>query len=187
MTADREAASTRAPTAARIGRTSRVIPACRAASSAGSGSMSRPAIPNRVCDPSGQGRRRLPLGRRRRHLEACQRQLEPAPARVLLHVRLCRSDEPADTLYVPNVDGVWVSHDGGKGFSTAPLAAWRRSHRLDNPTRPEGSARGDRRRSDRIDRRRQHLERRSKPTHRASSTMSRSTTVSVQCVRRTAG
>ena len=137
MTADREAACTRAPTAARIGRTSRVIAACRAASSAGSEldvAASNPNIVFAIIQAKDGG-----VFRSADAGATWKRVNGNWSLRQRGFYYMCVYVDPTNpkTLYVPNVDGVWVSHDGGKGFSMLHLRHGDDHIMWINPTDPK--------------------------------------------------
>src|SRR6185312_9826323 len=94
MTVARAAASTRAPTAVRIGPRSPTTPASRRKSSAASAYRWPRAI-RRSSMPSCSRRTAASSARRwRRQLASRQLQVESAPARLLLHEHLRRSHQP---------------------------------------------------------------------------------------------
>ena len=130
---------------------------------------------HRLRDRAGKRRRRLPLERRRRHVEARQRRVEAAPARLLLHGHLRRSDESADVAYAPNVDGVYKTKNGGKTWTELHPPHGDNHIVWINPRNPKILLVGDDGGGDRLDRRRRHIGAANTISRRDSSITSRST------------
>ncbi len=91
-----------------------------------------------------------------------------------------------NTIYVPNAR-FFVSHDGGKTFRSLAAAARRQSHRLDRSEESEDHSRGQRRRCNGFNRRRQDVEQRAQSAHRAVLSCCARRSVSVQYLRRATG
>ena len=89
--------------------------------------------------------------------------------------------------YVPEVDGVFKTKDGGKTFTRARSAARRQSHHLDQSAQSEDLARRQRRRRDRFGRRRRHLEQRAQSADGSILSRRPRRSVSVPRLRRRAG
>ena len=112
----------------------------------------------------GEAGRGVPLRRRRRHLEPGQRRLEAPATRLLLHGHLRRPEGPEHRLHARGGRAVRVARRRQE-LLRAPHAARGQPHAVDRPRRPEHPARGERRRGDGLDGRRQELEHGAQPAH----------------------
>ena len=116
-TAGRAAACTRAPTAARIGPTSRAIQDCLAGMLGRIGvavAASKPNVVYGIVQAKGGGVFRSADGGatwQRVNANWSLRQ------RAFYYMSIYVDPTDPKTVYVPNVDALWVSHDGGKSFA----------------------------------------------------------------------
>ena len=140
----------------------------------------------RVRDRAGERGRRLPLGRRRRQLEARERQHGDASARLLLHGDLRRPDRTRHDLRARTRRVLCLARRR-QALQPAASAARRQSHRVDRPARPEDYPRGnDGGATVSVDRRR-NLEQRAQSADRAVLPRRARRSVSVRYLRRAAG
>ena len=82
----------------------------------------------------GERRRRIPLRRCGRHLEAVNDDMK-LRQRAFYYMTVYADPKDPNTVYAPQVDALFVSHDGGKTFKKLQHAARRQSRRVDQSGR----------------------------------------------------
>ena len=126
----------------------------------------------RLRNRAGSRRRRLPLQRRRRNVEADERRDEAAPARLLLHGNLRRSDESAGRLRAGSQRYLQDQRRRQDVYQHRH-AARRQPHHLDRSTAPDDAAGRQRRR-------RHHLRSTAAPTGAASAISRRGSSITLR-------
>ena len=180
------AASTRAPTAARTGPSWAAD--CPTSSSGAATWRSPAAMPNRIyalieAKPGGGLYRSEDAGATWTLINGAA---EPDHAAVLLHHARRRSEQRRTCVYVGN-EGWFKSTDGGKTFRTDARAARRPPRHLDQPAQLADHDPVQRRRRQRLARRRADLEHAAQPAHRRDLSGGGGQSVSLSRLRRAAG